>query len=165
MPEINWQNLASQVFTFLIALFIVWKFGWKSIAKFVRDRQDKVRKTLDDAETARGVSARLEADYRAKIEGLELKSAELITAARIEAGRARDEIMRAAQEETVALRKKTQEQLEQERRRLMAGMRAEIVGLSMAIAEKALTGPLPEKVHEKKFQELLDGMKKEQRPS
>jgi F-type H+-transporting ATPase subunit b len=159
MPEINWQNMASQVFTFLIALFIVWKFGWKSIAKFVRDRQDKVKKTLDDAETTRAAIARLEAEYREKLEGIERKSAELIAAARQEAGRAKDEIMKAAQEEAVALRRKAQEQLEQERRRIMAEMRSEIVGLSMAIAEKALAGPLPDKVQERKFQELLDDMK------
>jgi F-type H+-transporting ATPase subunit b len=165
MVEIQWWILASQAITFLIALAVVWKLAWKPLLRFIRDRQDKVKKTLDEAEAVRGASARLEADYKAKLEGLERKSAELIAAARNEAGRAKDEIMRAAQEEAVALRKKTQEQLEQERRRLMAGMRSEIVGLSMAIAEKALTGPLPEKVQEKKFQELLDGMKKEQRPS
>lgn len=165
MPEINWQNMASQVFTFLIALFIVWKYGWKSIAKFIRDRQDKVKKTLDDAENARIAMAKLEAEYREKLAEIERRSADIVSAARQEAGRAKDEIMRAAQEETIALRKKAQEQLEQERRRIMAEMRSEIVGISMAIAEKALSGPLPEKVQERKFQDILDDMKGARKPS
>jgi F-type H+-transporting ATPase subunit b len=165
MVEIQWWILASQAITFLIALAVVWKFAWKPLVQFIRDRQDRVKKTLDDAENAKAAIAKLEAEYREKLQGIERKSAELFAAARNEAGRAKDEIMRAAQEETMALRKKAQEQLEQERRRVMAEMRSEIVGLSMAIAEKALAGPLPEKVQERKFQELLDEIKGARKPS
>jgi F-type H+-transporting ATPase subunit b len=165
MPEINWQNMASQVFTFLIALFIVWKFGWKSMAKFIRERQEKVRKTIDDAENTRRSIAKLEAEYRSRLEGVERKAAEMLAAARGEAARAKEEIVHDAQEEASALRKKGQEQLEQERQRLMAEMRAEIVGLSVAIAEKALAGPLPADMQIWKFEELLEEMKGAQRPS
>jgi F-type H+-transporting ATPase subunit b len=165
MPKIEWWLLLSQAMTFLIALVVVWKIAWKPLVQFIRDRQDKVKKTLDDAENTRQDIARLEADYRTKLAGMEQKSTEIIASARQEAGRARDEIVRSAQEETMALRKKAQEQLEQERRRLMAEMRSEIVGLSMSIAEKALAGPLPEKVQERKFQALLDEMKVERKPS
>jgi len=165
MPKIEWWLLLSQTITFLIALVVVWKFAWKPLVQFIRDRQDKVKKTLDDAENTRQDIARLEADYRTKLAGMEQKSTEIVASARQEAGRARDEIVRSAHEETMALRKKAQEQLEQERRRLMAEMRSEIVGLSMSIAEKALAGPLPEKVQERKFQALLDEMKGERKPS
>lgn len=157
--------LLSQAITFLIAVAVVWKFAWKPLVQFIRDRQDKVKKTLDDAESTRNAIAKLEAEYKAKLEGIERKSAEMVAAARQAAGRAKDEIMHAAQEETIALRKKAQEQLEQERRRIMAEMRSEIVGISMAIAEKALSGPLPEKVQERKFQDILDDMKGTRKPS
>jgi F-type H+-transporting ATPase subunit b len=165
MPEIQWWILLSQALTFLIAVAVVWRFGWKPLVQFIRDRQDKVKKTLDDAEATRHAIAGLDAEYRAKLDGIERKSTELIALARQEAGRARDEIVRTAQDEAVVLRKKAQEQLEQERRRLVAEMRAEIVGLSMAIAEKALSGPLPENVQERRFQELLDEMKGARKPS
>ncbi|MBN2188159.1 MAG: F0F1 ATP synthase subunit B [Chitinispirillaceae bacterium] len=165
MLEIQWWILASQAITFLIALAVVWKLAWKPLVQFIRDRQDRVKKTLDDAENAKAAIAKLEAEYREKLQGIERKSAELIAAARNEAGRAKDDIVRAAQEETLALRKKTQEQLEQERRRVMAEMRSEIVGLSMAIAEKALAGPLPDKVQERKFKELLDEIEGARKPS
>lgn len=159
MPDINWLNMASQVFTFLIALFIVWKFGWKSMAKFIRDRQEKVKKTLDDAENARQSITKLETEYREKLEQVEQKSAELIAIARHDASRTKDEIVQAAQAEAAELRKKAHEQLEQDRRQLMADMRSEIVGLSMAIAEKALHEPLPELVQDRKFQDILKGLK------
>jgi F-type H+-transporting ATPase subunit b len=165
MPEIHGWILLSQAITFCIAVAVVWKFAWKPLVNFIRDRQDKVKKTLDDAEKTRCAIAVLEAEYRTKLEGIEKRSAEMIAAARQEAGRARDEMVRAAQDEAVAMRKKAQEQLEQDRRRLMAEMRSEIVGLSMAIAEKALAGPLPAEVQERKFQELLKEMKGERTSS
>jgi F-type H+-transporting ATPase subunit b len=159
MPEINWHIMASQVMTFLIALAIVWKVSWKPLTKFIHDRQERIRKTLDDAENTRQEIAKLEADYRVKLEQVEQKSSEIIAAARQDAGRARDEILRAAQADALEVRKKAQEQLEQDRRQIMAAMRSEIVGLSMAIAEKALQERIPEVVQERKFQDILKGLK------
>jgi len=159
MPKIELSILLSQAITFLIALAVVWKFGWKPFIQFIRDRQEKVKKTLDDAENARLSIAKLEAEYREKLEQVEQKSAELISAARQDASRAKDEIVQAAQTEATELRKKAHEQLEQDRRQLMADMRSEIVGLSMAIAEKALRGPMPELVQDRKFQDILKGLK------
>jgi F-type H+-transporting ATPase subunit b len=159
MPKIELSILLSQAITFLIALAVVWKFGWKPFTQFIRDRQEKVKKTLDNAETARQAITKLEAEYREKLEQVERKSAELISAARQDASRAKDEIMQTAQAEAAELRKKAHEQLEQDRRQLMADMRSEIVGLSMAIAEKALRGPMPELVQDRKFEDILKGLK------
>jgi len=165
MPEINWHIMLSQVITFIVALVIVWKVSWKPLMKLIRDRQEKVRKTLDDAENSRQAIARLETEYRAKLEQIERKSAELISIARQDAGRTKDEIVRAAQAEALELRKKAHEQLEQDRRQLMTDMRSEIIGLSMAIAEKALHGPMPELVQDRKFQDILKGLKGTQQSS
>jgi len=165
MPEINWHIMLSQVMTFLVALVIVWKVSWKPLMKLIRDRQEKVRKTLDDAENSRQAIARLEAEYRAKLEQIERKSAELISIARQDAGHTKDEIIKAAQAEALELRKKANEQLEQDRRQLMTDLRSEIIGISMAIAEKALHEPMPELVQDRKFQDILKGLKGTQKPS
>ena len=165
MLEIKWWILLSQGITFLIALAVVWKFAWKPLTQFIRDRQEKVKKTIDDTENSRQAMAKLEAEYRAKLEQIERKSAELISIARQDAGRAKDEIIKAAQTEALELRKKANEQLEQDRRQLMADMRSEIIGLSMAIAEKALHEPMPELVQDRKFQDILKGLKGTRKPS
>ena len=156
MPEINWLNMLSQAITFVIALAIVWKFGWKPLTQFIRDRQDKVKKTIEDAENTRQAITKLEAEYRAKLEKVEQKSAELISIARQEGVKAREEIVRTAHEEAAALQKKAREQLEADRNRIMKEMRSEIIGLSMTIAEKALHEPIADKVHNQKFQEILE---------
>jgi F-type H+-transporting ATPase subunit b len=160
MPEIHWQNMLSQTITFLIMVAIVWKFGWKPMVKFMNDRSEKVRKTLDDAENARQSITKIEADYHTKLQQMEQKSAELIAVARQDANRAKDEILKAAQVEAAELRKKAHEQLDQDRRQLMGEMRSEIIGLSVAIAEKALRGPLPDGVQERKFEEILGELSK-----
>ncbi|MBN2036620.1 MAG: F0F1 ATP synthase subunit B [Chitinispirillaceae bacterium] len=167
MPEINWQNMLSQVITFLIALAIVWKFGWKQMVKFINDRQEKIRKTLENAETTRQAITMLEAEYRAKLEQVEQKSAELISIARQEGLKMREEIVRAAHEEAAGLQKKAREQLDADRNRIMNEMRAEIVGLAMSVAEKVLREPMADKVHERKFQEILEELSKgpSRRPS
>jgi F-type H+-transporting ATPase subunit b len=156
MPDINWQLILSQTITFLIAVAIVWKFGWKPMIKFMNDRSEKVRKTIDDAENAKQSITRLEADYRAKLEQVEQKSAELISIARQEALKVKEEIVRAAHQEVSEQQKKAREQLDADRRKVMGEMRAEIVALSMAVAEKALGQPIADAVHNRKFQEIVE---------
>ena len=160
MFEFHWQNMLSQVLTFLIAVAIVWKFGWKSILQFIRDRQEKIKKTLEDAESTRQAIATLETEYRAKLELVETRSTELIAIARQDAARAKDEMLHVAEAEAAQLRKKAHEQLEADRRHLMAEMRSEIIGISMAIAERALREPLPGTVNDGKFQEILAELSK-----
>lgn len=152
--------MLSQVITFLIALAVVWKFGWKPVLKLVHDRQEKVRKTLEDAENARSAIQKLESEYRAKLEQIEQKTSELIAVARQDAGRVKEELMAAAQAEAMELQKKAHEQVEHERRRIMGEMREEIVSLSMAVAEKMLSKHVPGDVQERKFQEMLDEISK-----
>ena len=167
MPEINWQLMLSQTITFLIMLAIVWKFGWKPMVKFMNDRSEKVRKTLDDAENAKQSIAKLEADYRAKLEAVEQKSAELVSQARAEAVKAKEEIMRAAHQEAAELHKKSRDQLDADRRKVMGEMRAEIVALAMAVVEKALKEPIAAGVHDRKFKEIIEELSSgsQRRPS
>jgi len=156
IPEIHGQIMLSQVITFLIALAVVWGFGWKPIVKMIDERKDKIRTALESAEAAQQKITKLEADYRVKLEQVEQKTAELIASAKQDANRAKDDIMRVAQAEAAALRKKSQEQLEQDRAAVMGEMRTEIIGLSMAIAEKALHEPVPAAVHTRKYEEILE---------
>ena len=167
MPEINWQLMLSQTITFLIMLAIVWKFGWKPMLKFMNDRSDKVRKTLDEAENAKQSIAKLDADYRAKLEAVEQKSAELVSQARAEAVKAKEEIMRAAHQEAAELHKKSRDQLDADRRKVMGEMRAEIVALAMAVVEKALKEPIAAGVHDRKFKEIIEELSSgsQRRPS
>ena len=160
MPEVHWQIMLSQVITFLIALAVVWKFGWKPIMQIISDRQEKVKKSLEDAENTRSAITRLEAEYRAKLDQIEQKSAELISIARTDAAHVKEELLHAAQAEAMELQKKAHEQIEHERRKIMSEMRTEIIGISMAIAEKMLAKPLPQDVHDKKFQEMLEEISK-----
>jgi F-type H+-transporting ATPase subunit b len=167
IESISWLNLLSQWITFLIMLAIVWKFGWKPMVKFMNDRSEKVRKTLDEAENAKQSIAKLEADYRAKIEQMEQKSAELVAQARSEAARAKEEIVKAAHQEAAEQQKKSRDQLEADRRRVMGEMRAEVVALAMAVVEKALHEPVAGGVHDRKYQEILDELSsgQQRRPS
>jgi F-type H+-transporting ATPase subunit b len=159
--------MLSQTITFLIALAIVWKFGWKPMVKFMNDRSDKVRKTLDEAENAKQSIAKLDADYRAKLEAVEQKSAELVSQARAEAVKAKEEIMRAAHQEAAELHKKSRDQLDADRRKVMGEMRAEIVALAMAVVEKALKEPIAAGVHDRKFKEIIEELSSgsQRRPS
>lgn len=155
MVEVNWVILLSQAATFLVALFIVWKFAWKGLIKMMNDRQESIRKSLEQAETTRQVVAKLEDEYREKIKEVETKAEELVALAKLEAIRAKDEIIKAAQDEAIQLRERSKQQLEQERQVLVRELRTQIVNLSMSLTEKVLHQSPLQAIEKTRFEDLL----------
>jgi F-type H+-transporting ATPase subunit b len=145
----------SQMVTFGVLVFIMWRFAWGPIAKHVSDRQAEIRKSIESAEQTRQAVAKLEEQYRARLEEIQQKSAELVTLAKVEAARTREDLLKAAQKEADDVRTRGMEQLALERRQLATEIRAEIVKLSIAVTEKAIGEKIDAAIHRRRFEELL----------
>jgi len=44
--------LSAQLINFAVLLFVLWRFGYKPILKFLDDRKDQIEKGVDDAKKA-----------------------------------------------------------------------------------------------------------------
>jgi F-type H+-transporting ATPase subunit b len=161
MPEINVGVFISQLITFLIALTVIWIFSWKPLLAFMKQRQQKIKESIENAEKMRETVAKLEEDYKSRVRQIELQSTEMINMARAESLRVRDEIVKNAQKEAADLRRKSEEQLEHSRAKIVREIRGEVVGLSMAIVKKVLgetaVGPEQSQRFEQVLEELTVG--------
>ncbi len=72
---------------------IVWKLSWKPLLKFIKDRQETVRQSLENAEKMRLAASKLEEDYQQRLLQVEQQTKDLIALAKLEGNRAKEEIL------------------------------------------------------------------------
>jgi F-type H+-transporting ATPase subunit b len=155
MLHIDPTILLSQVVTFLIFLAVVWKASWKPLLGFLRERQDKIRQSLQDAEQMRLAASKLEEDYRLRLQQVEEQSKELISLAKVEGNRAKDEIVKNAQKEIEDMRKRAEEHLDLEREQLVRELRSDVVNLSLSLTNKIIGETQLSGLSEDRLQEIL----------
>ena len=153
--NVNPAILLSQTVTFLVALAIVWGFAWKPLVNIVVERRDMIRKGVENAEETRQAVLRLEEEYKLRLDEIKLKSSELLSMAKIEGARAREDIIKLAQKEADDVRAKALEQLGNDRLRLVEDVRAEVVKLAVAVAEKAVGEAIDTRIQQSRFEQIL----------
>lgn len=155
MLHIDPTILISQVITFLVFLTVVWKVSWKPLLGFLRDRQEKIRQSLEDAENMRKAASKLEEDYRLRLQQVEQQSKELISQAKVEGNRAKDEIIKSAQKEIEEMRHRAEEHLDLEKEQLVRELRSNIVTLSLSLTNKIIGDAQLKSLSEDRLQEIL----------
>ena len=126
------------IVTFLVLLWLLAKFAWGPLLRTLDERQETIRKSLDDADQARqelerlhGESAQIIADARAEAQSIVAKS-------RTDAETVREDLKRKAREEADALIRGAQRQIQLETARAVEQIRHEVVDLSLAVASKLI---------------------------
>jgi F-type H+-transporting ATPase subunit b len=155
MLHIDPTILVSQVVTFLVFLTIVWKVSWKPLLGFLRERQEKIRQSLEDAENMRVAASKLEEDYRLRLQQVEQQTKELISLAKVEGNRAKDEIIKSAQKEIEDMRHRAEEHLDLEKEQLVRELRSNIVTLSLSLTNKIIGDAQLKGLSENRLEEIL----------
>jgi F-type H+-transporting ATPase subunit b len=165
MLEIEWKLLLSQAITFLIMAGVVWKLSWKPLLKFIKDRQDTVRQSLENAENMRLAASRLEEDYQQRLLQVEQQTKDLIALARLEGNRAKEEIVLSTQKEIVDMRKRAEEQLDLQREQIMRELRDTVITMSMNLTTKIIESSSLQSLSEDRFRAMLDELNDSKEPA
>ena len=158
MITVNPGILLAQLITFLVAVFILWKTAWKPLSQMMRLRQEKIRSELNEAERSQKETRKMEEDYQQRLKDLHRETTELLSQAKQEGMKMREEIINQARAEAGEALRKARLELKSEQNRMLAELRAETTLLSLEIAEKAIHRVLDERDREKLFQEILPQM-------
>ena len=151
--------------TFLILLALLAKFAWRPLMQTLEQRQESIRRSLDDARKAQeelqrlhGESARILAEARAEADAI-------LSRTREDANRFRDELKVKAQAEAANVVKNAERQIELETARALQQIRAEAVELSIAIASKILQRNVSKEDNQRLIEETFRQIEQTQRPS
>lgn len=143
---------------FLVLAFLLMKFAWKPLLAMLEKREDNIRQSLLDAEKARDELINVKEDTEKLLSEARTESHAIVTAGKKNAERMKDEIIDKAQSKSDALLVEAKKQIEIEKDRAIADVKAEVVNLSMKVAEKLIRKNLTKEDNLKLINESLSSI-------
>jgi F-type H+-transporting ATPase subunit b len=133
----NWTFVAELV-AFLLILAFLWRYVLPPVQKMMREREEMIRKQVEDADAAKEKLAEAQKAYQDALTEARTKAAEIREGARSEAQRTLDELRASAQEQSARIVARGSEQLELQRGAIVRELRAEIGALAVDLSEKII---------------------------
>lgn len=159
----DWKWVASQAVSFLILYWLLRKFAFAPIQKIFREREERVRKAIEDAEHQRVKMEELRAEYEQHLARIEEEARTRLQEAMQQAYQARDALLAEARESAERMLQRAQEQIALEREKLLVELRDFVADMSVRIAEKVIERSLDRTAHHELINDILEKELRERR--
>ena len=153
---INLPGLITQVVSFVILFAVLHRLLYRPIVRMMDQRSDRIRESLEAAQTAREEAARSREEMDQQLEAARAEGQLLIAQAREVADRFRDEELARAREEIAGERARAQVNIRRERDAAIEELRREFAGLAISAAERVVERSLDESDHRELIEQVLD---------
>jgi F-type H+-transporting ATPase subunit b len=127
---------------FAVIVFVLYRYVLPLITKMVSDRQEAVQKQVDEAEDATRKLEAAQARFDTAVEQAKGEAARLRDDARADSTRIHEELVAQAEQEVERIKQRGREQLAAQRDQVVRGLRSEVGGSSMQLAEKLVVSSL-----------------------
>jgi F-type H+-transporting ATPase subunit b len=143
------------ILTFLTLLGLLAKFAWRPLLQALDERQEAIRKSLDDAAQARQELERLHQESARIIAAARADADAVIVKGRADAERLREDMKQKARSEAEGIARNAERQIQLETQRALQQIRQEAVELSVMIASKILKKNLSKEDNARLIDEAL----------
>ena len=143
------------ILTFLVLLYLLARYAWGPLLKALEERQEGIRKSLDDADQATQELKRLHEESAQIIAEARAEAQSIVAKSRVAAETVREDLKQKAKDEADALVRSAQRQIQLETARAVQQIRHEIVDLSLAVASKLIKKNLTQEDNDALIQESL----------
>ncbi|MGZ3733042.1 MAG: F0F1 ATP synthase subunit B [Parachlamydiaceae bacterium] len=154
--KIQIGQVISQIIAFLLMLWILSRYAWKPILNTMEERRHKIQSDSDAIEDQRKQAEALLAEYRAKLGEIETtaqtKFREVINAAKAES----EKIQNEAHQHARGILAKAQSDMQKEVQLARVQMKNELVGISLAAAEKILKSEMDKEKQKKLLSDIIE---------
>lgn len=135
---VDWKLLLAQVVNFLVLLWVLRRFAYRPMLKFLDDRSKKIETGLRDAKLASEKLSEMEKKEREVLEAARKESGAIVVRAKESAEKMGEKIITESREEAARIMAETRKKIENERESLRAEMKQELSGLVLLATEKVL---------------------------
>lgn len=141
--------------TFFILLAVLHKFAWKPILAALDQREQAIRKSIEDADRIQKELDQLDEKKNQIITQTEEKGKEIIAISKKAASEAAHAIQAKAKEETQIMTENARREINNEMEKARAELKAESVQIAVDLAEKLLEEKLDKSKDSKLVNELI----------
>ncbi len=126
------------ILTFLVLLGVLAKFAWNPLLKMLRDREEFIRSSLDDAEKARAELERLNSEGEDIVNKARSEAQTILSESKAAASKLKDETLNAAKAQAKSILSDAEKQIRIEKDKAIEEIKSEVVDLSLSVATKLI---------------------------
>ncbi|QQS61359.1 MAG: F0F1 ATP synthase subunit B [Candidatus Moraniibacteriota bacterium] len=158
---IDWRLFLAQLINFLIFFYVLRRFVFTPILKYLEERRKKIERGLEHAKKSEELHKKVKIEAEKIVLDAKREAKEILSEAHKEAKRSADVFLEKAKEESIEILQEVKSQAEEERRAYIIRFKSDIAKLVVFAAEKVV-GKRWDSSEDKKFIEdiLLDMSKK-----
>lgn len=145
--------------TFLVVFLVLKYFAWGPIAQALDSRAEKIHSDIDRAESIRKEAEEKLTEYMSKLDGLKDEGQKIVSEARKDAERLKEEILESARNEAEQNREQGIRDVQMAANEALDRIHREVADLSVAIAGQILGRTLNADDHKKLIEDALGKLK------
>ena len=126
------------ILTFLVLLGVLAKFAWNPLLKMLKDREELIRSSLDDAEKARAELERLNSEGEDIVNKARSEAQTILAEGKAAASKLKDETLNAAKDQAKSILSEAKKQIRIEKDKAIEEIKSEVVDLSLSVAAKLI---------------------------
>ena len=153
---IHFPSLAIYLVNFLLVLLLLYLFAYKPILRLMDQRADRIRESLEAADTARQEAASSQEAIQEQITEARREGQRIMDQAREASERFRTEEMDKARQEAEAFVERAKEDIARERDTALHEVRASFGDLAITAAERVIRSSLDRQAHEELINQVLE---------
>ena len=163
LTDINVALVVWTTVTFALLIVVLGKFAWGPILQMLETRERTIADAIESAKRERAEAEKAAAEMRASLEKAQAEAAELVRRNQQEVAAAKAELMAQARKQSEEMVAQARITIQEERRAAVAELRAQVVDLAIAAAERLLATQMDEKKQRQLVEEYLEKLPKEAR--
>jgi len=153
--DIQWKLVFTQLVAFLIVLWVLRKYAWGKLLGLIDERREHIASEFDQIEKGKEDVESLKAKYQKELAEIDTTARARIQEAVSEANDLAASIKEDARKEAVALRVKTNQDIEMELDKANVALRDRMVGAVVVATEKLIRERLDDDKHKKLISDFL----------
>jgi F-type H+-transporting ATPase subunit b len=132
------MEFIAELVAFVIILFVLWRYVLPLIKNMVTKRQDEIQRQVDEANEATRKLEDAHGRFDNAVQQAEAEAARIRDDARADATRIREELTAQAEADVERMLQRGQDQLAAQRDQVVRGLRSDLAGASLELAERTV---------------------------
>ena len=154
------SEIVAQIIAFLFLFFILRKFLWGKMLKFLDDRKAKIADQMQQMENTKNEIEKLKNDYAQRMSSVDQLANQRISEAVAEGRKLTDEIKRKAHQEAQDILNEAQKNVQYELTRAKEELKERVIDLTLQATERIIEDKITEKEDRNLIKSFFDKVEK-----
>jgi F-type H+-transporting ATPase subunit b len=158
--DVNPGLLIWSVINFAIILFILAKFAFPAMKKSLQDREESIRKNIDEANALNEKAQKLLQESQDKLDNAQKEVSEILSNAKTRADENIQKAIDEAEKSKMQILEDANKEIERKKNDAISELRSEVADLVVSATEKILESKLDKEEHLKFAKEQIEKLPK-----